>query len=218
MQFLKFSSNGTFKLKGDGNSDPKKDVSVSLSDFLNRKLHKASVPSKSVQVPNLNQCISCAFCKNLFMFVTFGVFKGKQRPFSSAVSRENDDDGEIGVKERREEKEESVLNRVVFEQFKRNESEHCGGEIRGRDSGELQESRKRKNPFQGAEEKLIVKRHLLVLGGDPKPKQSVKSKDSISKESSTPQFNHHANGSGWWDCDREGIDNEEVGFNEVWEG
>lgn len=27
-----------------------------------------------------------------------------------------------------------------------------------------------------------------------------------------------ASGRGWWDCDREGIDNEEVGLNEVWEG
>lgn len=27
-----------------------------------------------------------------------------------------------------------------------------------------------------------------------------------------------ANGCGWWDCDMEGIDNEEVGFSEVWEG
>ncbi|KAK6929586.1 hypothetical protein RJ641_003680 [Dillenia turbinata] len=177
--------------KGDQNSAPKKDVRVSLSDFLNRKLHKAYVPSKSVQ--------------------------GKQRPFSSAVSRENDVDGEIGVKERKEE-EEFVLNRGVFEQFKRNESENCGGEISGCDSGDLQESRKRKNPFQGGEEKLTAKRHLLVLGGDPTPKQSAKSKDSMGKENSTPQFNPYANGSGWWDCDREGIDNEEVGFNEVWEG
>lgn len=27
-----------------------------------------------------------------------------------------------------------------------------------------------------------------------------------------------ANGSGWWDCNMEGIDSEEVGCNEVWEG
>ena len=26
------------------------------------------------------------------------------------------------------------------------------------------------------------------------------------------------NGCGWWDCNMEGIDNEEVGVNEVWEG
>lgn len=27
-----------------------------------------------------------------------------------------------------------------------------------------------------------------------------------------------ANGHGWWDCDREGVDSEEVGHKEVWEG
>lgn len=27
-----------------------------------------------------------------------------------------------------------------------------------------------------------------------------------------------ANGRGWWDYDREGVDNEELGFSEVWEG
>lgn len=27
-----------------------------------------------------------------------------------------------------------------------------------------------------------------------------------------------ANGGGWWDCNMEGVDNEEVGCNEVWEG
>ncbi|KAI3974107.1 hypothetical protein MKX01_002277 [Papaver californicum] len=28
-------------------------------------------------------------------------------------------------------------------------------------------------------------------------------------------FSKDANGSGWWDCDMEGVDNEEVGYNET---
>lgn len=31
-------------------------------------------------------------------------------------------------------------------------------------------------------------------------------------------FQTDANGSGWWDCDMEGVDSEEVGHSEVWEG
>lgn len=27
-----------------------------------------------------------------------------------------------------------------------------------------------------------------------------------------------ANGGGWWDCSMEGVDDEEVGFGQVWEG
>lgn len=27
-----------------------------------------------------------------------------------------------------------------------------------------------------------------------------------------------ANGSGWWDCNMEGVDGDEVGCNQAWEG
>ncbi|XP_021816995.1 uncharacterized protein LOC110759251 isoform X1 [Prunus avium] len=70
--------------------------------------------------------------------------------------------------------------------------------------------------------KHSVRKHFTVLGGDPKPKpqdyQKRKRNESfVSKEKAGPAYNHYANGCGWWDCDREGIDNEEVGLNEVWE-
>lgn len=32
------------------------------------------------------------------------------------------------------------------------------------------------------------------------------------------QFSSDANGGGWWDSEMEGVDSEEVGFSEVWEG
>lgn len=31
-------------------------------------------------------------------------------------------------------------------------------------------------------------------------------------------FGADANGHGWWDYDMEGVDNEQLGSNEVWEG
>ncbi|CAL8076559.1 unnamed protein product [Prunus armeniaca] len=67
------------------------------------------------------------------------------------------------------------------------------------------------------------KKTFTVPGGDPKPKPQAyqkrrRNESSVSKEKAGPVYNHYANGCGWWDCDREGIDNEEVGLNEVWEG
>lgn len=41
----------------------------------------------------------------------------------------------------------------------------------------------------GGDEKHIPRKHLLVLGGDPKPKQKVKEENYISKKP-RPLYNH----------------------------
>ncbi|XP_057497886.1 uncharacterized protein LOC130782561 [Actinidia eriantha] len=189
------------KIKG-----PNKDSRVSLSDFLNRKLHRSSVLPTSIQ--------------------------GKDRPFLSPVggSEVRGSNGGLNeVKKRGDTEVKSGLD-VVLEQFKctRKENEDALGSCDGSESGsstiDLQEARKRKRPFGGGNGKQAARKHLVVLGDDqPKPihqtpEQKGKEQSFIASKKPRRQYNHYANGCGWWDCDMEGVDNEEVGCNEVWEG
>ncbi|XP_059446227.1 uncharacterized protein LOC132177789 isoform X3 [Corylus avellana] len=119
----------------------------------------------------------------------------------------------------------SVLPRTVEFKQTGEEKGDCegscsvGGEVESYKIDDVQDSRKRRNPFQvGEDEKQTARKHLLVLGGDPKPKPKGREERFISKKKRRPLYNHYANGCGWWDCDMEGVDNEEVGVNEVWEG
>ncbi|KAK3001778.1 hypothetical protein RJ639_022498 [Escallonia herrerae] len=68
-----------------------------------------------------------------------------------------------------------------------------------------------KRELQGVEKQSAQKR-LLVLGGDRNSKHEGKIRSFMSNEKPKPLFNHYANGSGWWDCNMEGVDNDEVGF------
>ncbi|KAL9240172.1 hypothetical protein vseg_014420 [Gypsophila vaccaria] len=62
------------------------------------------------------------------------------------------------------------------------------------------------------------RKHLLILGDDPKPKRRAYRKVSSGEENPRPLYNYYQNGTGWWDSGREGVDNDEVGQKEVWEG
>ncbi|KAK4585770.1 hypothetical protein RGQ29_023113 [Quercus rubra] len=205
--FLSRSSNSSNDFKeGVQNKASKKGSHVSLADFLDRKLHATSVPPRTVQ--------------------------GKSRPFSSLLGpspRESSGsiDGHNGANKGGEAESNCATDKVFFEQFKHTgeDTGNCGGscsvgEVESCDIDEAQESRKRKNPFQGAgvDERYVARKHLLVLGGDPKPKEKGKDEKYNSKKKQRPLYNHYANGCGWWDCNMEGVDNEEVGFSEVWEG
>ncbi|CAA6662506.1 unnamed protein product [Spirodela intermedia] len=60
---------------------------------------------------------------------------------------------------------------------------------------------------------------LLVLGDDPKSRRKQGEVNlSFKERRPRPQFDHYSSGCGWWDCDREGVNSEEVGCKEVWEG
>ncbi|KAJ9182411.1 hypothetical protein P3X46_006409 [Hevea brasiliensis] len=199
-----------------------KDLSISLSDFLDRKLHTDPVRPKIV--------------------------KGKLRPFMSPLGPRDDGgafDHWIGIRKEGKERN-SVIDEVVFEQFKHASAEKgdginsCGvggngGEIGTSDTqlgigsfhaGDLgtsnsnndQVTRKRRNPFEDGDEKHAIRKHSLVLGGDSEPKQRTRLKKFISNKKPRPFYNHYANGCGWWDCDMEGVDTEEVGTGEIWEG
>ncbi|OVA01588.1 hypothetical protein BVC80_9073g19 [Macleaya cordata] len=194
--------------KEEGQTKPSKkndNPSISLSDFLNRKLSRNSIQSKTVQ--------------------------RKQKPFSSLLGiTAGSVQEQIGTKRCRGAGEvDLVLDETVFKQFnypKREKEEY--GESGG--AAELEEVSttpteqdlmKQRNPFR-VSSKDTTPKHLLVLGDDPKPKPKPKQKrrqeNFIRNKKPKPLFNHYANGSGWWDCDMEGVDSEEVGCNEVWEG
>ncbi|XP_010650235.1 uncharacterized protein LOC100266687 isoform X2 [Vitis vinifera] len=184
---------------------PTKDSHVSLSDFLDRRLHTTSVLPKTVQ--------------------------GKQKPFSSPLGCSNECGsihGHIGVKKRGEDKANYAIDIQVFKQLKhsRKEKEDFMGSFGVDDIGSFHtntvpESRKRKDPsgliLHGLEGG-ISRKHLVVLGGDPKPKQTGRLENFIRNKKPRPLFNHYANGSGWWDCNMEGVDGDEVGCNQAWEG
>ncbi|XVF29160.1 hypothetical protein REPUB_Repub15cG0096000 [Reevesia pubescens] len=196
--FLSRSSNSSKEVKEDlPNKDSKK--VTSLSDFLNRKLPTTSGISKTVQE--------------------------KSRPFSSLLRpNEGEPIGKMNESKKEEETEKNdVLDKVVFEQFKQDGSEKVDFILSsgGVDESEEEEnSRKRLNPFAGVDEERRTRKPFLVLGDDPQkvPKKRGRREFSTSNKKPKPHYNHYANGCGWWDCDMEGVDSEEVGHGEVWEG
>ncbi|KAG2726579.1 hypothetical protein I3760_01G119100 [Carya illinoinensis] len=198
-------SSGLYSGSTDSKEDNRDEASkksrrTSLVDFLDRKLHTTSALPRTVQ--------------------------GKSRPFSSPLGpRESSGsiDGHFGAKKDGEAKSNCVIDKVLFEQFKHNGEDKGDREGSCSDMGccntdEVPQSRKRRNPFQGGHEKHTAQKHLLALGDDPEPKRKAEEERFISNKKSRPLYNHYANGCGWWDCNMEGVDNEEVGFNEVWEG
>ncbi|XP_020600157.1 uncharacterized protein LOC110039440 isoform X2 [Phalaenopsis equestris] len=87
----------------------------------------------------------------------------------------------------------------------------------GSDENEQKGSRKRKTPVEfSSGDTDGHQKHLVVLGDDPKPRPRIQQK--LMDQSGKTIYNHYASGWGWWDGDKEGIDSEEVGYNEVWEG
>ncbi|XP_073002015.1 uncharacterized protein [Typha latifolia] len=161
--------------------------SVSLSEFFNRKLPKAS--NKSI--------------------------KEKKGSFSSIG---------FGSKDWRSEKDKVagnlILNEAIFKRFNTSVKETNDVGIESEISESCEDSRKRKNPFgvsSGDHERQTAPKYLVVLGDDPKPRPKRREM-RITNRRDKPLYNHYANGCGWWECEREGVDSEEVGCNEVWEG
>nr|CAD1843751.1 unnamed protein product [Ananas comosus var. bracteatus] len=169
---------------------------VSLAEFLDRKLVKTAAKT----------------------------IKEKQSSFSSIGfggkgSEGKTDDAGVGL----------ILNEAAFKRFNcpvkeeadvRMEKDGDCDEFLSKFGGTSRVLRKRKNPFGhslGDGEKDAAANSLVVLGDDPKPRPKRRGFKS-NNERDKPLYNHYANGHGWWDCDREGVDSEEVGHKEVWEG
>ncbi|KAK7268662.1 hypothetical protein RIF29_21367 [Crotalaria pallida] len=173
---------------------------LSLSHFLDRKLQKSS------QLPH--------------------TVPGKSTPFQSPLGLSAPRVEQAGTVKQVEEEKNSGSDKLIFEKFKQTDEEKRDlvilldvDDLENSVAEDIQESRKRKNPFEvSGNENQTVKKHVVVLGGESKLKQKgYAENDSINKK---PRhlYNHYANGRGWWNDDMEGVDNEELGFSEVWEG
>lgn len=143
-----------------------------------------------------------------------GTSKDRPSVASVAVGSGNENSG----KKRRPEVDEKVFQQFKHPRLGKNQSDG-GSEIEGSSAVEELGSRNR-NPFRvsSSEKKCATSRHLLVIGDDPKPKSKRRGNAFVSHQKPVPLYNHYANGSGWWGCDREGIDSEEVGCSDAWEG
>ncbi|XP_057783618.1 uncharacterized protein LOC131001288 [Salvia miltiorrhiza] len=170
---------------------------ISLSDFLNSKLHRSSVLPTSVE--------------------------GKEIP-SSSPSRSVK--AESGINDGREAKAKSSNNGAldinIFKNIEKagdNEfrNAYSSNEIEIIDVDDLEQKRKRKCLFEDHDDKPTGRKRLVVLGDDSKPLGRSRRK-SFTCEESRPLFNHYANGGGWWNENMAGVDNEEVGCSDAWEG
>ncbi|XP_050215907.1 uncharacterized protein LOC126667006 [Mercurialis annua] len=197
-----------------------KNSSISLSDFLDQKLHTNPVLKKIV--------------------------KGKSTPFKSPLGSKDDSersiDNHIG-NSKVERGKKSVVDQVVFEKFKPISAEigHVidNGGGAGDETGtsntivgtisfaasdigtphsnnEQVRTSERVERFEDCNGN--TGRRLLVLGDDSKVKRKGRREGFVGNKKQRPSFNHYGNGSGWWDCDMEGVDDEEVGLGDVWEG
>ncbi|XP_027166894.1 uncharacterized protein LOC113766935 [Coffea eugenioides] len=197
--FIFRSSNRSsdFKKTVEIKASNEKGSQVSLSEFLNRKLHQSSVLPGSAQ--------------------------GKERPFLSPVSYKdvNPLKGETSKKEMSNGEKDFAVD-IVLEQFKHSTTETKSANSFGSNKlmsattgeYEIQESGKRKRgDYQKPAKKLVA-----VLGDDSVTQRGGRRKSLANHEKPNLLFNHYANGGGWWDDSMEGVDNEEVGCAEVWEG
>ncbi|KAL3507352.1 hypothetical protein ACH5RR_032734 [Cinchona calisaya] len=197
--FIFRSSNRSsdFKKTSEIKASNEKGSRVSLSEFLNKKLHRNSV------LPGSGQ--------------------GKESQFSSPLGSKDvsSTKGETTGKDIGKGEKDFALD-IVLQHFKHAKTERevfCSSdnnELGNATSGEYatQESRKRKK----GNDQESTKKLLAVLGDDSGTKRGGTRKNVASNEKLKPMFNHYANGGGWWDCGMEGVDNEEVGCAEVWEG
>ncbi|XP_071735179.1 uncharacterized protein [Rutidosis leptorrhynchoides] len=150
---------------------------------------------------------------------------GKENPFLSPRTNVGTNQSIVGAKTDQKTKgpELNAILDVALEQFKCSKENDNNTFLNLQDENQTstattisQESQIQ--DFGGLYGKSLAPKGVVVLGGDPKPKQSRCEKPFIKGEKPLPVYNHYASGSGWWDSDMEGIDNDEVGFNEVWEG
>ncbi|KAM3337563.1 hypothetical protein P3S68_031888 [Capsicum galapagoense] len=186
------------KKKVESKAANQKGSSISLSDFLSKKLHKSPVlpgvvPGKKFSVPTSS--------------------KDTSKCINGQINRSKY--GETGVP--------CALD-AIFEQYKNTmkanqdvSAPNDSGEVSVSFTDDVRTSRKR-GLTEGSSGTLSARKVLAVLGegSAAKPRRKVRMLDNIEKPNTL--FNHYANGGGWWDCNMEGVDNEEVGCNEVWEG
>ncbi|KAG7028769.1 hypothetical protein SDJN02_09950, partial [Cucurbita argyrosperma subsp. argyrosperma] len=126
-------------------------------------------------------------------FVLQRTVKGKSTPFSSLQGPRDANSSmnkPIGIHYETDSQTESAISKVLFEEFKRSEPNQSQSSV-----------------LSGASEADIFSTDDML--------ESRKRKILSEGFASTTPY---ASGGGWWDCDMEGVDSEEVGLGEVWEG
>lgn len=183
--------------KVESRGSNQKGSSISLSDFLSKKLHKS--PVLPGVVPG-NKKFSVPTCSK----DTSNCVKGR---FNCSK------DGETGIP--------CALD-AIFEQYKNtmkeNQDVSAPNDFREVSVTDNVRTSRKRGFIEGSSGNQSTRKVLAVLGegSAEKPRKKVRMLDNIEKPSTL--FNHYANGGGWWDCNMEGVDNEEVGCSEVWEG
>lgn len=190
----------SYKESSDAPSDCAKNRSnLSLSAFLNRKLH-------------FNSLLPIDKEKNTSDFNEVKKEKVLQSVDQDCPNESIFRDDRYGLDGLHEE-HRPVIEDSVFKLF----NDTQGGKVRTSSS----------EGFTGtalARSERVLKKHsrnhLVVLGDDPqpKPKRRGYADVSCSNKKSRPLYNHYENGTGWWEPEREGVDSDEVGSKEVWEG
>lgn len=173
--------------------------SVSLSVFLNRKLATNNTPG-SGSVRNKKTC---------FMSIG-GIQKAGGGDYGGNLALDRGMFQKLNSIRKEEEEDREDLNALKEPSQLELENNKQANSKSG--------SKKRQNPFAGNNiDKPSAPKYLLVLGDDTKLKRNAIRKKKVERKQE-PIYNHYANGSGLWGCDREGIDTAEVGCNEIWEG
>ncbi|KNA04368.1 hypothetical protein SOVF_200400 isoform B [Spinacia oleracea] len=165
----------------------------SLTNFLNRKFHTTSV---------------LPFDKDE---KTFSEVKKESFPLAENYDSINETisrDEKYDCAGSRDEKG-GVIEDSVFKLF--NDS---GGKVRKRSSECITAV---PSKLKGVS-KQHSQNHLVVLGDDPKPKRRARGGVSCSYTKQRPVYNYYENGTGFWEPERVGVDNDEVGSTEMWEG
>ncbi|XP_031484460.1 uncharacterized protein LOC116253666 [Nymphaea colorata] len=169
--------------------------SISLSEFLDRKISK-TMPQKSMQGKEAGFPSLGGRAKSL---------TGKTEVAGQSVLLDGRAFRCSGVGGKTADEDEAI----------RSSDLDLICELAGADEQDL---RKTKRPrTEGEGRKLPAAGSIFVLGDDPKPRQRRIS-EFVNKTRAGSHFNHYANGNGWWESGMEGVDNEEVGFKETWEG
>ncbi|KAI4303924.1 hypothetical protein MLD38_039502 [Melastoma candidum] len=193
------------KIGSRGTEDGTGACRVSLSEFLDRKVGRASGDSPFAG-------------------------KGEAKEFLTPLRRRDGKgvcDSGMGRMARQGDGGCCVRDEVIFKQFKLSgkDKEHvvciaeadlrAGRELPSEDE-EAKGSRKRRDPFRG--ENCIPPKHVIILGYGPETKQEESDIIHFRNQKRRHLYDHYANGGGFWDGDMEGIDSEEVGCKETWEG
>ncbi|ESQ56317.1 hypothetical protein EUTSA_v10026053mg [Eutrema salsugineum] len=211
------------------NPSKKLDKSASFSDFLDSKLSKSvlfkdkNIKGSLVSSKDLTP-LSHGFgiekkCREEKKFSDVGLEKTmlqQFKPRETQVSEEMTRDGTTG-----DTTALKPLDRTTAEEIDLLTS--CFTEI----SEDIivkddKSTKKRKDPFEGMESMNRTGKPVIVFGDNSNASKPMQGKGEIGRSSCSkkqrPAYNHYANGSGFWDCDMEGVDSEEVGHSEVWEG